>query len=559
MLSAANGADGFMPLQGRVAIFRLYNSALTAAQVAEALDLGEGPPPPAVTPPLLQSDLLIAQTRPGIVSSPIYEFDATIFGPLLPWERTGTSQFENFANPPLYDAAPEPVNNPSFPGINAAFDTSTITILGAQGVSDAYENATSPQRSRGNGTFEIWAEFNVGPDSGQQILFECGGSGAGTMFSLNNDQFSFFINGQGAGIENFEILTTITSGWHQIVGVINNTFNATADDSMELFINGVSIGKVENVNINDWAGGNQAGLGNRGGGSHPAESTTLGNVDNLDAPFQGRIAAFRFYNRPLTPEEIQQNFAQMTEPRVVVLPELPGVATQGVTVNGDDAIVDFSFKGGFGANVERSFDLLSFVPVASAAAPPFVDAGIVDVAAKAFYRLSISQTFASFDFTTGDFAADATTSGATQWERGVPTAGPAFFPAGQSVVWATNPNGDYSPNSNAVLRTDALDLGGLESAVINIVHWYDIEPDFPDFISGRVRLVDAATASLIQELGSFNGASVGWAYNSFAVPESALGQQVRLEFVLNSDDEAEPGFLGWYVQSASVQALPESL
>jgi|GEM_PF-6252495 len=551
VMTVAGNEGEALPVVGRVAICRLYDRALSPAEILEALATGEGPAPAADTPDPLGPKPLATETRAGITADPFFEFDASLAGTLEAWSNTGTDGRERFDNSPLFNGVPTEVNDGSVAGIRAAYDTSALAFgLEPSGEGNAYDPT-----SQDSATFEVWVQANVAEDSGPQIIFEAGGTGRGVLLSLNNDQLSFFTNAE----ENTEVLTTITSGWHQIVGVINNSFNTTADDSLELFVDGASVGTSPVVNINDWAGGNQAGIGNYSGGSHATGSTTL-VTGAVDAPFQGLVAAFRHYNRALNPTEIMDNFGQMTTalPPIDVPTQVSFSATEG-TVNGDDFELAFTYSGGVGVNVYRSPDLTGFSMVGSAeTTSPFIDTDALLANDRAFYSIDLEQTLTVIDFSLGDFASDSTASG-TMWERGTPTFGPSLTPSG-GAVWGTDLDSEYGTNTNAVLQTDLIDLAGIERAVAQIVHFYDIEfvEGAPESVAGFVRVVDAAGASVLADLGQFSGSSDGWAFSALELPEDVLGGEVRLEFELVSDDLALEGFAGWFLQSVQIEVVPGS-
>ena len=96
---------------------------------------------------------------------------------------------------------------------------------------------------------------------------------------------------------------------------MNNTNNSTADDSLDLFLNGSFVGSSGVGNINDWAGGNQGGLGSFGGASHPTGSQIgTGDESNIGADINGAIHLMRYYDEALNLSQVQANFNAVAAP-----------------------------------------------------------------------------------------------------------------------------------------------------------------------------------------------------------------------------------------------------
>ncbi len=157
--------------------------------------------------------------------------------------------------------------------------------------------------SRQDATFEVWFK-PADLTTANQIIWETGGSGAGTMLTLSNSNLEFLVNPVGA-VPDLTLATTLSdTNWHQFVGVINNTFDGTANDTIDLYLNGSLVSSSATANINDWAGGNQGGLGNFGGATFP----TGGQVTaGSEVDFAGDLHLYRYYNSALTSDsDIQQ-------------------------------------------------------------------------------------------------------------------------------------------------------------------------------------------------------------------------------------------------------------
>jgi hypothetical protein len=231
-----------------------------------------------------------------------------------------------------------PVNDPSVPGITAAFRG------GAIGQANTFESTVgSAQASRQNGSFELWFK----PDSltgGDQLLYEIGGGNTGIYLSLQNDQLSFYVNGVFDG-NNQTLSTTLTdTDWKQVVAVVHNTFEATlpsADDFIDLYVDGVLVGttSASPTDINDWSGGNQAGLGLVAGvvtTDGPLGDTTLATQGAF--AFDGQIAIFEYAPTAWTSTDVATRYAAVAATSAVAVPEPHSLALVGLWAAGAVAI-----------------------------------------------------------------------------------------------------------------------------------------------------------------------------------------------------------------------------
>ena len=274
-----------------------------------------------------------------------FEFDANIAATQAAWTNTGANSFENFSSGP-FAGAPGAVSDATFLGVVAAHDTSSLAVADAAGAANAYESAGG-NASTGSATFEFWAR--VDDTATDQILAEFGGSGRGTLFAISDGEVEFFMNGEAeAGVS-----AAITTGWHQIAGTYTD-----ASGAMELFIDGTSVATGGVAGINDWAGGNQAGLGNRGSGSHCSGSATFGATFDADAPFQGLISVYRLYRSVLSDDEIEDNYDAM-----FVAPPPPAVVVWAGSLGDWNSVVGDRGSGdtvGVGAATDGTGRVVSF-------------------------------------------------------------------------------------------------------------------------------------------------------------------------------------------------------
>lgn len=212
------------------------------------------------------------------------------------------------------------VSDPAVPGITQAFAT------GATGQAGVYETLVNGVfAGRQDASFEIW--FN--PDDlagGDQVLFEIGGTGTGSYLSLQGDQLSFYVNGQFDGNEQTLTTTLSDADWTQVAVVIHNTFSASdvsADDYVELYVDGVLVEdtSLATTDINRWAGGNQAGLG-QDGGNLAAGGPISGDTNNvIEFPFAGEIAIFEYEPGAWTAQDVLDRYNAITSPPAISTPE----------------------------------------------------------------------------------------------------------------------------------------------------------------------------------------------------------------------------------------------
>ena len=156
-----------------------------------------------------------------------------------------------------------------------------------------------------NASFEIW----VKPTSftGQHMIFETGDGSDGTAMCLSGSTVAFTVgNGGTAGListSSFDLsrLSGIQQNdFVQLVGVVDLKHQLTL-----LYVNGVLRDQEgttgPGTTFADWASSDGSGLGNVNGAAI---------AGGLDA-FRGNIAAFRFYDDTLAPQDILTNYEAM--------------------------------------------------------------------------------------------------------------------------------------------------------------------------------------------------------------------------------------------------------
>ncbi|MEQ8208734.1 MAG: glycosyl hydrolase, partial [Lacipirellulaceae bacterium] len=223
------------------------------------------------------------QPVPTIVSTGLQlNFDAAL-------DTAGDSTWTNAASPGSDVAfaggsSPAAISAPSHPGVTAAYHIPTVG--GAEGLNQYFEGQ-SPQRSQRDASFEVVFHVSDTSAGGDQVLAKVGGTGRGVSFLLNDGSLSFNVNGDDTATSTLS--TSLSPGWHHAVGVIDLSGQGDdlANDSMSLYVNNVLIGTLENLLIDDWAGGNLSGIG---------DTASVLGAGGTPIPYHDSIAIVRYYN-----------------------------------------------------------------------------------------------------------------------------------------------------------------------------------------------------------------------------------------------------------------------
>ncbi len=196
-------------------------------------------------------------------------------------------------------ASPVSVTDASFPGITAAYAIATSGT--AQGLNSYFE-MQSPQRSRKDATFEVVFHVSDTNAGSEQVLLEVGAF-VGVSMMLSGDTLAFTVDGDG---DAFSLSQQLSAGWHHAVGVVDLTGESDnlANDAMTLYVNNVPVGTLDNLLIDDWAGGNISGVGGPASG--------VAGASNPQG-YHGQIAAARYYNGvALSAADVTQNYMALT-------------------------------------------------------------------------------------------------------------------------------------------------------------------------------------------------------------------------------------------------------
>lgn len=138
----------------------------------------------------------------------------------------------------------------------------------------------------------------------------------------------------------------------------------------------------------------------------------------------------------------------------------------------------------------------------------------------------------------------------TAWELGTPAAGVGPGAANSPInCFGTNLSSRYEINANAWLRSPVLDLSTATDATLVYSQFVDIEEGFD---SGTVSVLDAAN-NLLAEIDTVDGLTGAWQEVRLALPAATLGQMIKIEFRLQSDDFVDvTTFAGFYIDDVQV-------
>ncbi|MCP4389991.1 MAG: LamG domain-containing protein, partial [Gammaproteobacteria bacterium] len=200
--------------------------------------------------------------------------------------------------------------------LGASLTASPITVF--SGISQAYQfdgsavgTTNSLQDIAGNpsnnsASFEIWLRPADTADT--DMIFETGGSGDGTAILITDadadsvyDDLQFVIKDSGTTVAVTADLSLVVGNvmgeFIQVVGVYNRN-HAGSSDTVQLYVNGALIAESQVNTLNDWAGGNNTGLGGVNSGVNVSGTTA----------FEGDIAILRFYQKAMTGADVAGNF-----------------------------------------------------------------------------------------------------------------------------------------------------------------------------------------------------------------------------------------------------------
>ena len=251
-------------LAADIGLFRVWNSALSAAQVQE-----------------LYNENAARFSNSVVTSNLVAYYDPSL---VAGYPGTGTT-----------------LNDLSGNGLNGTMSNITwtdpyFTYNGTNSQVSIADNALL-EPGAGNWTMEVWVNQTA---SGNDVVlgkFDSGGLAVDVSYSIRTTNTSYYAqigSGSGSGSALFVNSTTFVGTlniWYQLVYVFKNG----ATKTLETFVNGSSIGTVNH---------SLASILNTG------TNLYLGSYNNGEFPqwFDGRIGVTRLYNTALTSAQVLQNY-----------------------------------------------------------------------------------------------------------------------------------------------------------------------------------------------------------------------------------------------------------
>ncbi|MEM9734576.1 MAG: DUF4347 domain-containing protein, partial [Pseudomonadota bacterium] len=267
-------------------------------------------------------DLVLTVPASGVLANdttvsttPTLDYDTiTTSGPNGTWE--GGAAAQDFTWTAGITQNTSPVT--TMPGI-----TESLVFDGTGNATSSSFDGLTDNPSDDDATFELWFKYDPADyTSGNgAVLFETGGGTDGMSIALSDssgggtgtiDHLRVQLRDGGTSGANAILLAdlseilgpgNIANEFIQVTAVYDrNSGTVTAsDDRVMLYVNGILVETVEIAALEDWAGGDGAGLGGLNGGS---AITDPGQFDD----FQGEIAQFRLYETALNAIEVKDTF-----------------------------------------------------------------------------------------------------------------------------------------------------------------------------------------------------------------------------------------------------------
>jgi hypothetical protein len=116
-------------------------------------------------------------------------------------------------------------------------------------------------------------------------------------------------------------------------------------------------------------------------------------------------------------------------------------------------------------------------------------------------------------------------------------------------VYATGLNANILPFAGCYLRSPAINLTGINRATLTFYEWRNLSSD-PIFQGTRINILDAGTLSLLQEISSESGPTVGYQQRIVPIPPNLLNRQIVVEFFAYTDDFNL--LEGWYIDDVKI-------
>jgi hypothetical protein len=205
------------------------------------------------------------------------------------------------SNPSSYPGTGTTINDLSGNGLNGSMSGITYTspYFSYNGTSSQVLVADNPLLEPGSGdwTMEVWVNQSVLGNDVVLGKFDNGGLTVDVSYSIRTTNTTYYAqlgSGSGSGsslfVNSTNYVGTIDT-WYQIVYVFTNV----ASNTLQTFVNGVSIGSVGHSLASILNTDNPLYIGSYNGGEYAQW-------------FDGKIGITRLYNAALTSSQVLQNF-----------------------------------------------------------------------------------------------------------------------------------------------------------------------------------------------------------------------------------------------------------
>jgi hypothetical protein len=206
------------------------------------------------------------------------------------WEvsEADTANYTNAGSMVLTGSGTVNSGNTNFTNIDQWVSSPDMDLSGTGGAS--IETVLGQSFTQQDATIET--VFRPGDFDGKHLLFEVGGSGDGVVLQIDASTLSLIfqeLNSGGTGkVLQYDADLSLIGGFDEFYHVVGVMDVGSPNTLSGLYVNGVLIGSTGSTdNVNDWAGGDGGGVGQKVG------STAGGNPTY--AAFTGDIATLRLY------------------------------------------------------------------------------------------------------------------------------------------------------------------------------------------------------------------------------------------------------------------------
>ena len=188
------------------------------------------------------------------------------------------------------------------PGLVASNTDTAVDFDGADDIVALGSSSLINLTDRGERTIELWVEPDV--VSGRQLIYEEGGSTNGINVYLDDAVLYGHAWSQSTGWSNSLVTTsTLAANQRRHISLV---LDATGTQTLELFVDGVSVDTAMKTDANLWsAHGDDGAIGGLNGGSRLHD----GNIGGGGFEFDGQIDEVVLYNSALTPAVIAGHYA----------------------------------------------------------------------------------------------------------------------------------------------------------------------------------------------------------------------------------------------------------